>query len=121
VLLAYLIGLTYIAKQENLGRVRSLWPLAFLAAPALYGSALAPVAPAVWPFLAVLGVWVLVALRFIRRRGPGDVPRAVVCLIAGISLLDAMLVAAADGGLLALACVGGFALTLVLQRLVAGT
>ena len=32
-LLCYLIGLTYIAKQETLGEVRNLWPLAFLGAP----------------------------------------------------------------------------------------
>jgi hypothetical protein len=35
-LLAYLIGLTYVAKQETLGQVRNLWPLAFLAVPFLY-------------------------------------------------------------------------------------
>jgi 4-hydroxybenzoate polyprenyltransferase len=121
VLLAYLIGLTYTAKQENLGRVRNLWPLAFLAAPVLYGSVLAPVAPVVWPFLAGLVAWVLVALYLIRRRGPGDIPRAVVSLIAGISLLDAMLVAASGAGLLALVCVAGFGLTLAAQRFVAGT
>ena len=32
-LLCYLIGLTYVAKQENLSEVRHLWPLVFLAAP----------------------------------------------------------------------------------------
>ena len=30
-LLSYLVGLTYIAKQEHLGRVANLWPLVFLA------------------------------------------------------------------------------------------
>ena len=30
-LLCYLIGLTYVAKQETLGEVRNLWPLLFLA------------------------------------------------------------------------------------------
>ncbi len=33
-LLCYLIGLTYVAKQETLGEVRNLWPLLFLGAPA---------------------------------------------------------------------------------------
>jgi len=121
VLLGYLVGLTYTAKQENLGQVRNLWPLAFLAAPAIYGAVLALDAPAVWPYLALLVAWVLVALYFIRRRAPGDIPRAVVSLIAGISLVDAVLVAAAGEGVLALLCVGGFALTLGMQRYVAGT
>ena len=39
-LLCYLIGLTYIAKQETLGRVANLWPLGFLAAPLAYGAVL---------------------------------------------------------------------------------
>lgn len=121
VLLCYLIGLTYTAKQESLGRVRNLWPLAFLAAPAVYGAALAAQAPGAWPYLALHVAWVLVALRFVLRRGPGDIPRAVVSLIAGISLVDALLVAAAGAGAAALACVAGFALTLALQRYVAGT
>ena len=121
VLLGYLAGLTYTAKQENPGRVRNLWPLVFLAAPAIYGALLAVDAPAAWPYLALHVAWVLVALRFTLRRGPGDIPRAVVSLIAGISLMDALLVAAAGAGGLALLCVGGFALTLVLQRYVPGT
>ena len=40
-MLCYLIGLTYVAKQENLGRVENLWPLLFLAAPVAYGAWLA--------------------------------------------------------------------------------
>ncbi len=121
VVLCYLIGLTYVAKQENLGQVRNLWPLAFLAAPLVYGAVLGLHAPLVWPYLALLVAWILVALRFIRRRGPGDIPRAVVSLIAGIALVDAVLVAGAESHLPALLAVVGFGLTLVLQRFVAGT
>src|SRR6185503_10646253 len=36
VLLSYLIGLTYVAKQETLAEYRNLWPLAFLFAPFVY-------------------------------------------------------------------------------------
>ena len=35
--LFYLIGLTYIAKQESLDRLDAFWPLLFLAAPVVYG------------------------------------------------------------------------------------
>src|SRR5262249_55417019 len=38
VLLSYLIGLTYVAKQETLAEYRNLWPLAFLFAPFAYGA-----------------------------------------------------------------------------------
>ena len=35
-LLSYLVGLTYIARQEHLGRIASLWPLLFLVLPLLW-------------------------------------------------------------------------------------
>ena len=49
-LLCYLIGLTYVAKQETLGEVRNLWPLLFLGAPLVYAvaGALASPTAAVW-------------------------------------------------------------------------
>jgi len=121
VLLCYLIGLTYVAKQENLGRVRNMWPLAFLAVPALYGAGLAAETPWAWPFWVGFIAWMLVALRYIRRREAGDIPRAVLSLIAGISLLDAVLIAGTGALLYAVLAVVGFAATLVLQRFVAGT
>jgi hypothetical protein len=36
VALCYLIGLTYIAKQETLSQMGNLWPLGFLAVPFIY-------------------------------------------------------------------------------------
>ncbi|MDH3451353.1 MAG: UbiA family prenyltransferase [Gammaproteobacteria bacterium] len=120
-LLCYLIGLTYIAKQENLGRVENLWPLIFLAAPVAYGLLLAAEQPLVGVFWIAFTAWMLFALWLVKRRGAGDVPRAVVSLIAGISLLDAMLIGGAGMyGFAALAALGFF-LTLALQRFVSGT
>ena len=113
--------MTYVAKQENLGEVKNLWPLIFLAAPLIYGAYRVPQQPlAVW-FTAGLLVWTLVALYFVRRRGPGDIPRAVVSLIAGMCIVDAVLVAGAGNLELAVVAVTGFVLTLALQRVVPGT
>ena len=120
-LLCYLIGLTYIAKQENLGEIANLWPLLFLGAPVLYGLWLATRDPIVLPFWLLFVAWTLVALAFLKRRRRGDIPRAVVSLIAGISLLDAMLIAAAGATGLAVWALAGFGVTLFLQRYVAGT
>jgi hypothetical protein len=121
-MLCYLIGLTYIAKQENLARVENLWPLVFLAAPAVYGAWLAAQRGlAVAAFWLLFCGWVLVALWFLRRRRRGDIPRAVVSLIAGISLLDAMLIAGAGALPLAVLALAAFAVTLFLQRYVSGT
>jgi 4-hydroxybenzoate polyprenyltransferase len=121
VLLCYLIGLTYVAKQETLAEYRNVWPLAFLAAPFLY------TIPALWqsPVGAVLWVaflaWVLYAISFLVRRGRVNIPRAVISFIAGISLLDGLLIAHAGYPDVALLGVAGFALTLAFQRWIAGT
>jgi 4-hydroxybenzoate polyprenyltransferase len=120
-LLCYLIGLTYIAKQETLGEVRNLWPLLFLAVPVLY------TLPSIWAGLtnavlfAAFATWIGVALWFLWRRRPGDVPRAVVSLIAGICLLDALLIAGAGAPQVAWLAVLGFVLTIAMQRTVPGT
>jgi hypothetical protein len=120
-LLCYLIGLTYVAKQENLGEVRNLWPLLFLAAPMLYALVAAAGSMTSGVLFVLFAIWVGVALWFLRRRQPGDVPRAVISLIAGIALLDAVLIAAAGAAGVAWLAVGGFILTLGMQRLVSGT
>ncbi|MGI9424825.1 MAG: UbiA family prenyltransferase [Hyphomicrobiaceae bacterium] len=121
ILLCYLIGLTYVAKQENFGKVENMWPLAFLAAPLAYGLASLGGQPLVGLFVVLLAAWIGVALWLINRRQPGDIPRAVISLIAGISLLDAMLIASAGAVVAALVAVAGFGLTLFLQRFVSGT
>jgi len=120
-LLCHLIGLTYIAKQEHLNRIGNLWPLGFLAVPVLYGSALAVSAPIVWLPLALYAGVLVFALNLLQRRARGDVPRAVVTLIAGMSVLDAVVLAGAGLVLPAALAVIAFMLTLALQRWVPGT
>jgi 4-hydroxybenzoate polyprenyltransferase len=120
-LLSYLIGLTYSAKREHLNELGSLWPLAALAVPLIYGTVLALKLPLVWPLLLLFAAWVLYALWLLRRRAAGDVPRAVVSLIAGISLLDAMILCSAGAVALAVVAVAAFLLTLAMQRFVSGT
>jgi 4-hydroxybenzoate polyprenyltransferase len=120
-MLCYLIGLTYVAKQENLGKVENLWPLAFLAAPVAYGAWLALAQTVVGIFWLLFSGWMLVALWFLRRRAKGDIPRAVVSLIAGISLLDALLIAGTGSVALAVLALAGFGVTLFFQRYISGT
>ena len=120
-LLCHLIGLTFIAKQEHLDRLGSLWPLAFLAVPVGYGLWLARAAPVVGLPLLLYAMVLAWALHLLRRRARGDVPRAVVTLIAGLSLLDSVLLAGAGQLLAAALAVVAFALTLALQKWVSGT
>ena len=120
-LMAYVIGLTYAARQEATDRLQHAWPLAVLALPLALaagwasGSAIGLLA---WAGLAAAAAF---ALHRLRRRAPGDVPRAVTTLIAGIALYDAALIAGADAPVLALLAAAASGLTLALQRLVPGT
>jgi 4-hydroxybenzoate polyprenyltransferase len=118
-LLCYLIGLTYVAKQENLRELSGVWPLVLMAVPFTFVPALAE--PAGVALYVLLAAWLALSLRPLFRTRDRDVKRTVTRLIAGISLLDAMLVAGQGAPLLAALCVAGFAATLFLQRYVAGT
>jgi 4-hydroxybenzoate polyprenyltransferase len=121
VLLCYLIGLTYVAKQENLSEVRNLWPLLFLAAPFVYAApTLGRGALAAVLYVAFLA-WVAYAVSLLVRRGRRDIRGAVVGLIAGISLLDALLIAGTGDASRASVAVLGFVLTLGFQRWIPGT
>jgi 4-hydroxybenzoate polyprenyltransferase len=69
-----------------------------------------------------LVVWLVYALSFLVRREGRSIPRAVVSLIAGISLLDAaLLLLAQPGSAWVWAALGAFVLTLFGQRYIAGT
>jgi 4-hydroxybenzoate polyprenyltransferase len=120
-LFAYLIGLTYAAKQEQLARVESLWPLALLAAPLLLGWRALDggiVQAAVWVFLLAT---IIAAVRLLRGSARDRFPRAVAGMIAGIALVDALAIANAGAPTAAVACTLGWPATLVLQRWVRGT
>ena len=116
-LLAYLIGLTYVAKQENLLKLTNLWPLLFLAVPFVVA---APHGHGPWAFavyLLFLG-WTLRGLKLAITR---QIKPAVSGLIAGISLLDALFIVRLDRPVMAAVAVGVFLLTTYFQRKIPGT
>ena len=124
VLACYVAGLTCLAAQEDLNRIKALWPALLLLAPmafGLYSAVWAAPQAALLPLMAYFLFWTVWSGSFLsaRRR---NVPRAVTGLIAGISLVDGVLIAAVcpvpGGPLLALA---GLLMTRALQRFVPGT
>lgn len=119
--LSYLIGLTYAAKQEDLKQPGRLWPLLFLAAPFVYGvpTAMASGMGAVIYFLFLVAV--TYALSFMVRPGRANIPRVVMILIAGISLLDGLFIAGQSQPILAGLTIVSFVLTLAAQRFISGT
>jgi 4-hydroxybenzoate polyprenyltransferase len=114
-LLAYLIGLTYIARQENLRALGNLWPLVFLGVPFMVATPHGTLATAIYLGFAV---WTLRALMLVAGR---QIRAAVTSLIAGISLLDALFVARLDRPAMAAVALAAFVVTLVAQRRIAGT
>jgi hypothetical protein len=112
-LLGYLMGLTYVARQENLRALTQLWPLGLLATPfALNVPRALDARAACFVFLLVA---VLDALRLMFRAQRRDIPGAVGRLIAGICLLDALLVAPLRPSYV-LPCLAGYVLARLLQR-----
>jgi 4-hydroxybenzoate polyprenyltransferase len=121
-LMAYVVGLTYAARQESLDKLSSLWPLVLLSAPmVLVLGVLDHGVDAVAVYM-LLAAWTSCALYLLARRPvPGSVSRAVGWLIAGISLVDAAFLAGVGAMVPALMAIVGFGATLVFQKCIAGT
>jgi hypothetical protein len=115
-LVVHLVGLTAIAKSESRPTVTGYWPAALLFLPPLFFLTRVPV-------LAVAeAAWVAYCVRFVYRRTERRIGVAIAWLIAGISLVDLLVLATVGAPPLMLAfALLAFGLTLLLQRYVEGT
>jgi 4-hydroxybenzoate polyprenyltransferase len=120
VLAAYVVGLTFVARQENRRSYRAGGTLLLVFSPAALTLSSPPASPVAWAALVAFSAWVVVTLRPLFGAAP-VVPRAVVRLIAGISLVDMLLMAWGGAPITALLGVPGFLATLALQRWISGT
>ncbi len=122
-LVLYVIGLTYIAKTENKPSITSVSIVATLFLPTVYFTArqLQQVQWVTLPLILFFTIWVAYSVSFAFRSPKRQVGRIVGQLIAGISLLDALVLAASGSRLGTLLALLSFALTLYLQRYVRGT
>lgn len=115
-LVLHLVGLTAIAKSEAHPTMTGYWPAVLLVLPPLYFLVSVPLVA------AADGVWLGASVRYIYRRSDRRIGTAVARLIAGISLLDLMVLASVGAPTLLLALAAlAFGLTLLLQRYVEGT
>jgi 4-hydroxybenzoate polyprenyltransferase len=105
-MVSYLVGMTYA------GNVASALPLAFLGVPFLVAFPGEVQAIAIY---IVFASWVVRAVKSIRD---GDVATGISGLIAGIPLLDTLLIANLGRTDLVLPAIGAFAATTALQQLV---
>ncbi len=120
-LVAYILGLSYVARQETLARLTNLWPLALLAAPFVYGLPGGLRSMGIAVIYMSFVAWVVYAVRRLVRRTQADIQEGVSQLIAGIALLDALLIALVGNLWLAAIAVGGALLTRLAHRFVPGT
>jgi 4-hydroxybenzoate polyprenyltransferase len=119
----YIVGLTHVARFETGKTLDKAWVAAFVFAP------LVAAAPVLWeqkaPLPALCAVlllgWSVRSLSFALKGGPGQIPRAVVSLIAGISLVDALFISLLADPPLVLLALAAFLLTLKWQKRIPGT
>ncbi len=120
-LMGYVLGLTYVARFETTGGIARFGPLVGLAAPVALIVFTWSGAPLLRSFLGGYALWVQRAISRIRSGKPENIRAAVGSLIAGIALLDALMLANSGATGLAMACVGAFGVALAAQSRIAGT
>lgn len=113
----YILGVTLIAKSENTGNFTQYSPMLVLLAPAIY--ALSGLSSIVFVMIIAFVIWVIYSATFIYQHN--KIKNAIGFLLAGICLLDGLLLASLAGWVGALLAISGFALTLYLQQYVKGT
>ena len=119
----YIVGLTHIARFETGKVVDRAWVSAFVLSPLLLTAPAVVSERSLLPalcFVLLLG-WSLRSMSFALRGGKGQIPRAVVSLIAGASLVDALFIALHGTPFGVLAALGCFLITLKWQRRIPGT
>jgi len=128
----YLVGLTYVAKVEDkwasehrsatsiVGLALRYWPAVLVLLPVAYFASHA----ASWlvaPVLALFVGWVAYSLWLVYRPNDRNIGGAIGRLIAGISLLDGLVLAATGSAVGVLVALVAFRGTHALQRYVKGT
>ena len=115
-LVVHVVGLTAIARSEVQPKLVGYWPAALLGLPPLVFMTQVPI-PAV-----LEAAWVGYSIRCVYRPTGRRIGVAIAQLIAGISLIDALVLVAAGAPPLTVAvALCAFGLTLLLQRYVQGT
>ena len=114
-LVAYIVGVSYVAKNESRRTLARAWPLAMLALPLVVAW------PSTWlavALYALLAYWLVRSIARVRRGAMRD---AVTGLIAGISLVDALFMACAGYDAFAMLAVGAWLVTRWFQRWIPGS
>jgi 4-hydroxybenzoate polyprenyltransferase len=125
-LLAYVVGLTHVARFETSSAIHRMWPALFVFGPILSGAFKARLLSpgelfVLVPLLLFAVGFVAHAIWLLRRGGPARIRSAVGRLIAGIALLDALSLTVHGAPRLAGVSLVLFGATLLFQRRIRGT
>lgn len=115
--LCYVMGLTSVATSETRHSFTGRWPVLCLFAPIVYFAWVLPLGWR-WGLVVLFALWVAWSIRLVYR---GSIPAGITQLIAGIALVDALILAVAGEPFGCAVALVAFALTLLLQRFVKGT
>ncbi|MDP9314978.1 MAG: UbiA family prenyltransferase [Chloroflexota bacterium] len=116
----YIIGLTYMAKTESGPQLTKYWPAVLLFLPAIYVLIQTPTV-SLLPLLLLFVAWVAYSVSFVYDRRKRSIGGAIGRLIAGISLLDSLVLAVAATLPSVIVALLAFGLTLFFQRYIRGT
>src|SRR6266566_4089208 len=119
-LVLYVIGLTYIAKTDNKPRMTSIGLVTTLFLPTVYWAG-RQLEWSTLPLILFFTIWVAYSVSFTFRSPKRQIGRTVGQLIAGIALLDGLVLGATGSSLGVALALLAFGLTLFLQRYVRGT
>jgi len=120
VMLLYVAGLTSIAKMENGPAGFRYWPVVSLFLPPVF-AVFRDLTPGVIVLAVIMVGWTIYSLTFVYQQKPPAFGRAIASLIAGISLLDALLLATHGEWVAVVIALIAFAATNILQRWIRGT
>lgn len=103
-LLLYIAGLTYLARQEHLNRVSSMWPLILLSSPVFVAVWFGHSSFYFWLYLVGFGIWVSSRLKFIFGVAQPNVKACILGLLAAIPLVDGLMLASVNAYIPSLIC-----------------
>lgn len=121
VMLAYVAGLTSIAKTETLPSVGRYWPLAAVFLPVVVAVIVEPASIGTWLIGVLFVAWAVYSLSFAYRATNRQVGPAIGRLIAGIALVDALVLATHEAWWGVIVALLAFAGTFFFQRYIRGT
>lgn len=119
-MLLYIAGLTSIAKTEHGPSLTRYWPVAALF-PAVVIAVVDQPSLLTFAVAAIFIAWVIYCLSFVYVPTKRSIGGAIGRLIAGVSILDALVLASREASWGVVAAFSCFALTIFFQRYIRGT